>query len=355
MKHIFCKHATSELLIILAIFIQQLTFWGCSNEGIVQTLNDNSVLPNGYEERYYQGMRYGLFIPSSYDSTRSYPLIVSLHGSGDTVSWDLGWYHDPIQSVDPCFVLTPKSLVRSSGWGTSWLSTHTPDMRKTLDVVDSLKAEFNLNTNRLYIYGTSMGGYGVYSVLTKNRGLFAAAFSICGGGDSKLAAIVAQTPLWIFHGSVDNVVPVQLSRDMYQAILSADGKQVRYTEYAGVGHAAWTPAWQEPTLEGWLLSQEKGVAHGSPDMVVNFRHEMIRNTQVKLLWEPPSDHSKSDNQIWYYMLFRDHHLLAELDNIHTTFVDSTAASTSTYLYNISAVNYFFKESFRTLPISVTIP
>ena len=105
-------------LIILEISLLLSIYLRCKSED--KATNTNEIaLPVGYENKFYQGMRYGLFIPPSYDSTRSYPLITYLHGSTDTTSWDLGWYHDPIQSTDPCIVLTPKSLVASGGWGDS--------------------------------------------------------------------------------------------------------------------------------------------------------------------------------------------------------------------------------------------
>ena len=130
---------------------------------------------------------------------------------------------------------------------------------------------------------------------------------------------------------------------------------MRYTEYPGVGHAAWTPAWQEPTLESWLLAQERGGAHGVPDTVENFSYEIAGNAQVKLSWDSPADRTNPNNQIWYYKIFRDAVLIAEIDNMETTFVDSGVAGSSTHVYNISAVNYFFEESSKTIPVSVRIP
>ncbi len=336
----------------IILIASQLVSWNCAKKDAVQT--HPISLPNGYENRYYQGMRYGLFIPPSYDPTQSYPFIISLHGSTDTVSWDLSWYHDPIQATDPCFVITPKSLVANNGWGNSWMSTYSTDLRKTMDVVDSLMTEFNIDTTRLYIYGTSMGGFGVYSALANEPGRFAGAFSICGGGNPEKASRIMQTPLWIFHGSDDPVVPVGYSRDMYQAILQAGGTQVRYTEYPGVGHAAWTPAWQELTLESWLLAQQKGIVHSWPDTLKNFSCEIIYTDQVKISWNPPSNQTNPDNQIWYCRIFRDSQLIGEVDNVVTTYIDSTVVSSSTHLYNAASVNYFFKESRRTIPKSVRI-
>jgi poly(3-hydroxybutyrate) depolymerase len=345
--------SNKTLLFTFLALTQLLILWACSHDQIVQS--NDSGLPDGYEERDHQGMRYGLFVPPTYNSAQSYPLIISLHGSTDTVSWDLSWYHEPIQSTDPCFVLTPKSLVRSSGWGTSWTAEHSADMKKTLEVVALLKNEFNLDANRLYIYGVSMGGYGVFSVLAKEPGMFAGAFSICGGGNPATAAIIAQTPLWIFHGSDDRVVPVEYSRNMYKAILNANGRQVRYTEYPGVGHAAWTPAWEEPTLEAWLLAQEKGVVHAKPDTVENLRYEIVNGTQVKLAWDSPSNVTNPDNQVWYYKIFRDSGLIAEIDNVQLSFVDTEAANASTHMYSTSTVNYFYEGSMRTAPLTVNVP
>lgn len=185
--------------------------------------------------------------------------------------------------------------------------------------------------------------------------MFAAAFVICGGGNPAIAGNIAQTPLWIFHGSEDRVVSVVQSRNMYKAILQASGIRVRYTEYPGVGHAAWTPAWQEPTLTSWLLAQERGVSHGAPDTVENVGYEIVAGSQVKLSWRPPSKRANPDNQLWYYRVFRDFNIIAEVDNVDTTFGDAGVTQGRTYLYNLSAVNYFFKESQRTTPIAVTLP
>jgi len=303
-------------------------------------------LPPGYEVRYYQGMRYGLFIPPRYDSTKSYPLITRLHGSTDTVSWDLSWYHDPVQTTDPCFVLTPKSLVKNDGWGTSWKSQHSSDMKKTLAIMQLISKEFKIDSTRLYLDGTSMGGFGVFSVLDKEPEMFAGAFSICGGGNPATAANVLKTPLWIFHGSIDDVVPVRFSRNMYQAIVDAGGHEVRYTEYPGVKHNAWDFAWKESTLMSWLLAQRKGISHGAPDPPENCSCQIISQNRHQLQWNPPSDTNNPDNQIWYYRLYRDNQLLAEVDNIYTSFVDSTATDQA---YNLSAVNYFFHESVRIAP------
>jgi predicted peptidase len=210
-----------------------------------------------YEEQTYKSMRYGLYKPTSYDSKRSYPLIVYLHGSRDTVSRDLVYYQQSIQKENPAFVLTPKCNASDQGWGNTWHEGHPEATAKTLALVDSLIKKYNIDTNRLYLYGISMGGFGVFSVLSKEQGKFAAAYAVCGGSNVKAASQLLQTPLWIFHGEQDDVVPVALSRDIYKEIIKLGGKRVKYTEYPGVKHNSWENVSKEKLLSGWLFAQRK--------------------------------------------------------------------------------------------------
>src|SRR5881296_2957803 len=67
---------------------------------------------------------------------------------------------------------------------------------------------------------------------------------------------VTPTPVWIFHGGADPVVPVSESRQMNEALKTAGGN-VRYTEYERVGHNSWDRAYAEPEFFTWLLSQRR--------------------------------------------------------------------------------------------------
>ncbi|MBV9087086.1 MAG: prolyl oligopeptidase family serine peptidase, partial [Acidobacteriaceae bacterium] len=71
-----------------------------------------------------------------------------------------------------------------------------------------------------------------------------------------VAAKVKGLPVWIFHGEVDPTIPVSESRQMFDALKSL-GADVRYTEYKGIGHNSWDPAYAEPELPKWLLSHSK--------------------------------------------------------------------------------------------------
>ncbi|HEY3403744.1 MAG TPA: alpha/beta hydrolase-fold protein [Ohtaekwangia sp.] len=211
----------------------------------------------GYEQQHFQSMRYGFFKPAGYDKNKSYPLVIYLHGSRDTVSRDMVWYQESVQKQNPVFVITPKCENPDQGWGNTWTGGHTIATASTLKLIDSLATVYNIDRDRLYLYGISMGGFGVFSIVAKEKGKFAAAYAICGGSAVNAAPQLMDTPLWIFHGDADDVVPVYLSRDVYKEIIKLGGKKVKYTEYPGVKHNSWENVSQEKALIPWVLAQRK--------------------------------------------------------------------------------------------------
>jgi predicted esterase len=299
----------------------------------------------GYKDLFLDDFRCGLFVPPSYNADKKYPLIIYLHGHTDTTTWNLEWYNEPVVSKNPCIVLTPKCPVEEIyGWGDSWDSRTSPMMQKTYDMIDLVEEALALDYDRFYVYGTSMGGFGTYGIIQKNPDMFAAAYVICGGGNPEMADILVDIPLWIFHGSADPTVSVYYARDMRHAILVEGGTQVRYTEYEGVGHNAWDYAGNETTLIPWLLAQRKGVTHGQPDALSNVSISLNDHQQVTMEWEFPTNVSNSDNQIWFTRVYRDGNMIKEVYNNQTKYIDSTISLLGTYNYQLSAVNYFFKES-----------
>jgi predicted esterase len=341
-----------KYIIIIAL---SLVLLNCDEQTPVDPMIEEMSNQRGYRNWFLETYRCGIFVPESYDPQNEYPLIIYLHGYSDTTTWDLPWYNEPITSSDPCIVMTPKCPVEETdGWGSSFGSEISPMMQKTYEMLDLLEEAFNLDYTRFYIYGTSMGGFGTYGVIQDNPNMFAAAYVQCGIGNTEMASILVEIPLWIFHGSEDDVVSVGGARALYQAVLDAGGTQIRYTEYEGVGHNVWDYTRNETTLRPWFLAQEKGVTHGEPDTIINFEAEIVDQNSVFLEWDFPTDTTNSDNQIWYCKLYRDGAVIKERYNNRTGYTDNTVTAGETYVYQISTVNYFFKESVLSSGISVTI-
>ncbi len=126
-----------------------------------------------------------------------------------------------------------------------------------MHLMDRLIEQYPIDTNRIYVSGLSMGGFGTFDLLARKPEKFAAAIPICGGGDPLFTEKYQHLPMKIFHGADDEVVPSSLSIEMYEALLEAGAKNVEYIEFPGVGHDAWTPAYAREGLLEWMYSQNK--------------------------------------------------------------------------------------------------
>jgi predicted peptidase len=247
---------------------------------IVSTYAQKSV---GYKGRYFirgnDTLPFRYLEPADIKKGRKYPVIVILHGSGERgIDNRLQLVHGGRLFIDsslradyPAYIIFPQCRV-SKSWarvkkdrfhldslgGLKYLSTlpPTPPLSLVIQLLDSIVNQPSVDRDKIYIGGLSMGGMGVFEVLWRKPGFFAAGFSICGGGDPSKVAIYKDVPLWIFHGQDDPVVPVGNSRRMLSAF-KAVGGNVKYSEYKGVVHNSWDNAFSEPGLMPWLFSQTR--------------------------------------------------------------------------------------------------
>ncbi|HEX8500640.1 MAG TPA: prolyl oligopeptidase family serine peptidase [Pyrinomonadaceae bacterium] len=216
-------------------------------------------------------MLYRLFTPPNYDRRKKYRLVLWLHGSGGdgkidrvpsaniTPSKKNGLWRllgqPGIQSEYPSFVLVPR-CPPGERWDNIGSNKPSTPMRLVLEVLQALGAEFGIDRRRLSVIGYSLGGYGTWDVVARRPGMFAAAVPISGGGDAYKAHLIAQTPVWAFHGREDEAVNVGESRRMVEAVRKAGGNPV-YTEYAGVGHLVTERVLAEPDLLPWIFAQRR--------------------------------------------------------------------------------------------------
>lgn len=217
-------------------------------------------------------MGYRVFVPDGWTSKRSWPVVLFLHGAGERGSDNAKQLQQglPLWLAQhgehfPAVVVIPQVPENSYWTG--------PAEAAAWQALQASIAEFHGDPQRVYLTGMSMGGYGAWQMAKDHPGVFAAAAIICGGiahprPDSPshvdgvpsgvdpyawTAERLGPLPVWIFHGSDDPVIPVTGSRAM-QAALQQRHLEVRYTEFPGVGHAAWEPAYQLPELWPWMFS-----------------------------------------------------------------------------------------------------
>lgn len=214
---------------------------------------------------------YRLLSPPEISDQKSYPLVIFLHGAGERgndnhkqlvhVAQELAT--DAMQSRHPCFVVAPQCPEGKRWVEVDWgLDQHampkvpSEPLAATFELLKQLQEELPIDTDRVYICGLSMGGFGTWDALQRHSDLFAAAIPICGGGDVAMVEAIGDVPIWVFHGDADGAVKVKRSRDMVTA-LKAKGSPVIYTEYPGVGHNSWAMTAENRLVWDWLFAHKR--------------------------------------------------------------------------------------------------
>ena len=197
---------------------------------------------------------YLLYLPDGYGQTKQrWPLIMFLHGAGERGS-DLNKVrvHGPPKIVEnrkdfPFIVVSPQCP--EDDW---W----TGKVEVLINLLDDIVARYNVDTERIYLTGLSMGGFGTWSLASEYPERFAAIAPICGGGNRIMALRLRDMPVWVFHGAKDKVVPLKESEEMVNAIRSRGGN-VKLTVYPDAGHDSWTETYNNQQLYDWFLQHRK--------------------------------------------------------------------------------------------------
>lgn len=217
-------------------------------------------------------LKYRQLFPD-YNPQRKLPLVIFLHGAGERgndneaqLKWGVpNFATDQNMQLHPAFVIAPQCPKNASwanitrdanGSGIQMAKTATKQMELLIALIQEFSKKFPVDTNRIYITGLSMGGFGTFDAIERYPNLFAAAVPVCGGGDISKASSIKHIPIWIFHGAQDATVSPSLSLSMVDA-LTKSGAKPGYTQYPEVGHFSWIAAYSDHLMMDWLFRQHK--------------------------------------------------------------------------------------------------
>lgn len=217
-------------------------------------------------------LQYRLLFPD-YDTSYRYPLVIFLHGAGERgndneaqLKWGVQQFAtDDHMSRFPAFVIAPQCPTNSFWSNTKFnanpvsaqtLPTPSKPMELLFGLIQQFCKNFKVDTNRIYITGLSMGGFGTFDAISRQPNLFAAAVPVCGVGDVSKVPVFKHIPIWILHGAEDPTVNVQFSIDMLNALTKA-GAHPGYTQYPSTGHFSWIAAYNDELVLEWLFRQHK--------------------------------------------------------------------------------------------------
>ncbi len=211
-----------------------------------------------------------IYLPEAFrrDDKKQWPVILFLHGRGERGSE--GMWQTQIglpQAVRDHperwpFVIVMPQCQQANYW------TDPEMLSMAMTALDRETQEFHLDPEHTYLTGLSMGGYGAWELAKLYPRRWASVAVVAGGVfwsyeperwqlaatlPAEYARAVGRLPIWIFHGSDDNVVEPRQSELLFEALKSAGGR-VKLSVYMGVRHDCWSRAYNEPELPRWFLS-----------------------------------------------------------------------------------------------------
>lgn len=229
--------------------------------------------------------RYMVYVPPEWRKAQSWPVMIYLHGNGGqgtdgarhtTEGGVPGlWAH--IRNGRPRYPLI--ILFPQARPDMAWSTPRMQEM--AMAELEATLVEFHGDQRRAYLAGFSMGARGVLRMAARWPGRFAALVAVSArsgpGSPSSpaweaedraaspylnepdphlaIARKIGNVPLWLLHGDADQAVPAQESRQLAAAFKQIGATQVRYTEYAGLGHVpSYEKAFSDPEVMTWLLA-----------------------------------------------------------------------------------------------------
>ncbi len=200
-------------------------------------------------------IEYWLYIPAGYAGAKEpLPLVVFLHGLGERAP-----EIEKVKKHGP-----PKLIARGKPFPFICISPQCPakswwpqETKALVALLDEIEAKYNVDKDRVYLTGLSMGGFGTWALALDQPRRFAAIAPICGKGDPGKVARIKHVPTWVFHGGKDRTVPLKASEEMVEALKAAGGRP-KFTVYPDAGHNSWTVTYNNPDFWKWLLAQRRG-------------------------------------------------------------------------------------------------
>lgn len=280
-----------------------LTHWDTSPYG-----EGNMRMKDGATDEFV--MNYRFLQPIEYSSTyaNGYPLIVLMHGAGEQGNcyyedcYHADWDYNPNVNTPPAPTSPDHRLLNNDDHLNIGAGPHLdarnragnklpddptlPDrsfpgfvlMPQMFNIWDSLSVEnmirlvqlhcekYNIDENRIYIHGLSIGGYATYEAIKRAPWLFAAALPMSAVREAgnifyhQLQSKVVHIPIWAFQGGVDEEPTPAVTESLLKQF-EDNGGITKYTIYPTAGHNVWNLAYGDQNFFAWMLAKNKSNIH----------------------------------------------------------------------------------------------
>ncbi len=206
-----------------------------------QLIAHRGVVPKAYD--------FWVYVPQerAAKDTTKLPLILFLHGKSlSGTNLEKVREYGPLEALKfgrkiDAIILAPQS---QGGWSPS----------RIMRILNWTEEHYPVDTNRVYVFGMSMGGYGTIDFVGTYPDKVAAAIAMCGGADIKDVSGLNKVPFWIIHGTADRAVSWKQSQAVVDAMKAAgDTSLLRYDLHPEVSHSYLGRVFYMSEPYEWLL------------------------------------------------------------------------------------------------------
>jgi predicted peptidase len=208
---------------------------------------------------------YVIYIPGANPDPKNQPVILYLSGSGERGSDGMLQTTSGIgPSLNskrfPAVVVMPQCPLNKV-WSDA-MDPADPSSPRVEDLalkaLDEASEIYDSDPDRVYLTGTSLGGFAAWDIASQYPDRFAAVLAIAGGGSpATMAPLLKSVPIWAANGRWDTTVPRKRTREMVAAVRAQGNPNVHYTEYFFDMHNCWDDAYRDETILKWLFEQRR--------------------------------------------------------------------------------------------------
>ena len=231
----------------------------------------NNLPTTKFEKRIYKQdgkqLPYRLLLPKNYTSTEIYPLVITFHNStriGNDNENQLEplsriWLREEIYDKYKCFVLAPQFNKRSSNYSENedgvLISKPSDDVAMIIDLIKTLEKEYpNIDKDRIYLVGYSMGASTAQNILNRKPKIFAGLIAIASVPDYSNLKGIKSKNIWLIHGQKDIENPYEGSVELFKKLKHS--KNVIFTTFSELNHNNINiPFLLSEEIPNWLFKQ----------------------------------------------------------------------------------------------------
>jgi len=209
-----------RLILLISTSLGLILLNGCAKTNYEENLDQAIGTFSRSIEVYGETREYLIYIPNSYDTIKSVPLLLNFHGFGGSANEFMDDADMRSLAASYSFILVypqGSSLDGFSHWNACPIGgdnkSDVDDFGFVEAIINKVSSQYNIDVERIYSAGYSNGGMMAYGLANYRSDLIAAVASVSGAMLDCIGSTSHPMPVVHLHGTSDGVLPYNGSND----------------------------------------------------------------------------------------------------------------------------------------------